>query len=314
MASTGWGLFRRRRRGPAGRAALSLSTERIALVVRTADERGIQVFERAAGNDLAASLAALVKDAGAEGMACEWVLDVGAYSLLQVEKPAVPASEWVQALRWKVRDLIGFPVDDAVMDAFEVPGLESRGRPATLYLAVARKDELRPQIARIEAAGLALAQIGIADLAWAEAVRQLAPGDESQAALVLDARGGTMLALRERTLFVARRFEFDAEDQRTLREPQPGRIERLFERIALELQRTLDYFDRTHQRPPPRRLLLLPGIDGLEGLDASLRNALGLEVQQAAPETQWPILASQPQGSRVRLAALAAAATVAESA
>jgi MSHA biogenesis protein MshI len=307
MAKTGWGFFSKRRRRPVGHAALSFSMDRLALVVRGPDGRAARAFERAVGNDATATLASLVREADAVGMACEWVLEPGAFSLLQVDKPPVPPAEWVQALRWKVRDLIGFPVDDAVMDAFEVPGLDSRGRPPTLYLAVARKDELRPRIAQIEAAGLQLERIGIADLAWAEAVRVLSPGDDSQAALVIDARGGTMLALRDSTLFVARRFEFDNDDQRALREPQGGRGERLFERIALELQRTLDYFDRTHQRPPPRRLMLLAGVEGLDGLDASLRTMLGLEVQSVVPESAWPALASLPGAARVRLASLAAA-------
>lgn len=279
--------------------------DRLALVVRPSDGP-VRAYERAAGADAGATLQSLVREAGAAGMACEWVLEPGAYSLQQVDKPSVPPSEWVQALRWKVRDLIGFPIDEAVMDAFEVPGLDSRGRPPTLYLAVARKDELRPRIAQIEASGLQLSKIGISDLAWADAVRTLSPGEDSQAALVIDARGGTMLAMRESTLFVARRFEFDGDDQRVLREPEPGRIERLFERIALELQRTLDYFDRTHQRPPPRRLLLLAGLDGMDGLAASIRSNLGLEVQEVAPESAWPELMDLPESSRVRVAALAA--------
>lgn len=306
MAKTGWGFFSKRRRRPVGHVALSLSMDRLALVVRPADGRPVRAYERAAGADAAATLQSLVREAGAAGMACEWVLDPGMYSLQQVDKPAVPPSEWIQALRWKVRDVIGFPIEEAVMDAFEVPGLDSRGRPPTLYLAVARKDELRPRIAQIEAAGLQLAKIGISDLAWAEAVRVLSPGDDSLAALVIDARGGTMLALREGTLFVARRFEFDADDQRVLREPQPGRTDRLFERVALELQRTLDYFDRTHQRPPPRRLLLLAGVEGLQDLGPSLRNNLGLEVQTLPPEGAWPELAALPEVGRVRVAALAA--------
>ena len=122
---------------------------------------------------------------------------------------------------------------------------------------------------------------------------------------VLDPRGGTMLALREQALFVSRRFEFDAEDQRALRDPHAGGIERLHERIALELQRTLDYFDRTHQRPPPRRLLLA-GLEGLEGLGASLRNSLGLDVQSVSPESAWPELSALPDAARVRVAALSA--------
>ena len=79
-------------------------------------------------------------------------------------------------------------------------------------------------------------------------------------------------------------------------------------RIALELQRTLDYFDRTHQRPPPRRLLLRAGVEGLDGLGASLRNSLGLEVHGVSPESAWPELSGLPESARVRVAALSAVA------
>jgi len=304
MAIAERSFFAKRQRNLPGRAALSLTNERVGLVVAGAG-RGFAA-ERASGTDAAASLAALVREAGATGMSTEWLLDPGQYHLLQVEKPAVPAAEWVQALRWKARDLLPFPVDDAVLDAFEVPGLDSRGRPPSLYLAVARKDELRPRIAEIAAAGLVLEGIGIADLAWAALARQAIPGDDSLAVLALDPRGGSMLALREQRLFVSRRFDFDADDQRALRDPQDGPTERLFERVALELQRTLDYFDRNHQRPPPRRLLLVPGIDGAEGLDTALRRLLGIEVQVLDAAAQWPLLATQPTTARLRLAALAA--------
>ncbi len=305
MANVRWDFFAKRRGRPSGRAALSLTNDRIGLVA--AGPAGPRALERDAGVDPAATRASMVAEAGAAGVDCEWVLEAGQFSLLQVDKPAVPRAEWVQALRWKVRDLLPFPFEEAVMDAFEVPGLESRGRPPTLYLAVGRKDDLRPRIAQIAASGLRLDRIGIADLAWAEVSRRLGNADDSLATLVLDPRGGTMLALREQALFVSRRFEFDAEDQRALRDPQAGGIERLHERIARELQRTLDYFDRTHQRTPPRRLLLACGVDGLEGLEAALRTLLGLDVIIAPVEATWPVLATVPAPARSRLAALVVA-------
>jgi len=307
MANTRWGFFGQQRRRHIGHAAVSLSAERVAFAVQLADSRSVSVTERAAGADLSQTLANLVREAGADGASCEWILDPGSYSLLQVDKPSVPQAEWVSALRWKVRDLISYPVDEAVMDAFEVPGLDSRGRPATLYVASARKSELRGQIAQIKASGLQLSRIGIADLACAEIALRLVPGDESQAVLALDSRGGSMLALREGTLFVARRFEFDSDDQRALREPSPDRSQRLFERVALELQRTLDYFERTHQRPPARRLVLLAGVEGVEGLADALKTLLGLDVQMPALESEWTSLAEQPAAARVRLALLAGA-------
>lgn len=306
MASSRWGFFAKRHRRPTGQVALSLSNERVALAVLP-EAGAAAVSERPTGGDEAGTLAALVREAGAAGMACRWILDPSLYTLLQVDRPAVPEAEWIRALRWKVRDLISFPIEEAVMDAFEVPGLESRGRAPTLYVAVARKEDLRPRIAAIEASGLQMAGIGISDLAFAEVTRRLSKTDDSLATLVLDARGGSMLAMRDDALFVVRRFEFDADERRALGDPAASTAGRLQERVALELQRTLDYFDRTHQRPPPRRLLLVDGTDGADGLPEALRNLLGIEVQRADPATIWPALSGERAPAKARLSALVAA-------
>lgn len=309
MLKSGWGLFANRHRPSLGRAALSMNGERLALWVDGKPGHAARVACRALGSaqESDTALAELVQALGAKQHACEWLLDPGQYSLVQVERPPVPAEEWVAALRWKVRDLIGFPVEEAVMDAFEIPGLETRGRPPGLYLAVARKDELRPGIQRIREAGLDLLRIGIADLAWASAARTMTPGEDSLAVLVLDLRGGSMLILRDESLFVVRRFEFDASEQRALRDaPAAALGSRWIERVALELQRTLDYFDRTHQRPPPGRLLLLTAIGQGPPLAEGLRQLLGLEVLLADPARHWPELEGSDDATRAGLVGLAA--------
>jgi len=307
MISERKSFFAKRQRLVPGHAVFSLNNERVGLVVK--GPSGGFAAERPAGNHAGVTLAKLVQEAGAADMSAEWLLEPGQYQMLPVEKPAVPASEWVSALRWKARDMLPFPIEEAVLDAFEVPGSDSHGRPASLYLAAARKDELRPRIAEIATAGLVLKNIGIADLAWAAVARQVIPGDDSLAVLVLDPRGGSMLALREQRLFVSRRFEFDSDNQRALRDRHEPLVERLFERVVLELQRTLDYFDRNHQRPPPRRLLLVSGVDGAEGLEGNLRRLLGIEVQALDAATHWPVLSAQTGAMRSRLAALAATAS-----
>ena len=56
------------------------------------------------------------------------VLDPDSYRLLLVEAPDVPADELRAAVRWRVKDLIDFHVDDAVIDVFEMPQHARGGR------------------------------------------------------------------------------------------------------------------------------------------------------------------------------------------
>ena len=73
-----------------------------------------------------------VQQARASGL-----MPMGAYNLILVEAPDVPQAEIRAAVRWRVKDLIDFSIDDAVIDVFEVPPLKG-GRANMLYAVVAR--------------------------------------------------------------------------------------------------------------------------------------------------------------------------------
>src|SRR5262245_27774166 len=42
------------------------------------------------------------------------------YQLVQVEAPEVQAAELRAAIRWRLRDVINFHIDDAVVDVFQI--------------------------------------------------------------------------------------------------------------------------------------------------------------------------------------------------
>ena len=68
-----------------------------------------------------AEIARLTRAERLHDQVCITTLDIGAYSLLFVEAPDVPSSELRAAIRWRVKDLIDFHIDDAVIDVFDVP-------------------------------------------------------------------------------------------------------------------------------------------------------------------------------------------------
>ena len=72
------------------------------------------------------------------------VLDPGGYRLLLVEAPDVPADELRAAVRWRIKDLIDFHIDDAVIDVFEMPP-HARGGPRRMMYAVTAKAEVVKQ-------------------------------------------------------------------------------------------------------------------------------------------------------------------------
>ena len=85
------------------------------------------------------------------------------YQTMMVEAPSVPDDEIKSAIRWKVKDLLNFHVDDAVLDHLPVPG--GGGRPASLYVVAAQAGAIRALAQPYQDAGLQLDVIDIRETA-----------------------------------------------------------------------------------------------------------------------------------------------------
>ena len=48
-------------------------------------------------------------------------LQIGDYTVLSVDSPDVPPAELRSAIRWQIKDLIDYHIDDAVLDVFDAP-------------------------------------------------------------------------------------------------------------------------------------------------------------------------------------------------
>lgn len=181
------------------------------------------------------------------------VLERHQYQLLPAEAPEVPREHWPDAVRWQLRDLVSFPVADAQIDLLEIPAeTNQRGRPSVLA-ALAPRQEIAP-IA--ETALRARAPWKVMDLPET-ALRNLAalleePGrgvallliDEAHCTLVITASGEL---LQSRHIDVTAAQIADADG--TLRQ-------QAFDRAGLELQRTLDSFERLFSRVTLSRLVV----------------------------------------------------------
>ena len=135
------------------------------------------------------------------------MLEPAGYRLLLVEAPDVPADELRAAVRWRVKDLIDFHIDDAVIDVFEMPP-HARGGPRKMMYAVTAKAEIvKREIDRIEAAGLELAVVDIPELSLRNIATLLESDQRGAALLYLSERRSTLLLVRQGVLYLARYIE-----------------------------------------------------------------------------------------------------------
>lgn len=173
---------------------------------------------------------------------CTTVLGPGQYQFLQVDAPAVPAEERRQALRWRLKDIVDFPVDRASVDVLDIP-MEGQGggRQGGVFVAAAAADTVAARMALFADAKLALEAIDLPEIAQRNVAALFEEPNRGLAFLALDGAGGLLTLTYRGELYACRRIDVAASQ---LAEADPERRQQLVERLALELQRSLDTFDR----------------------------------------------------------------------
>ncbi|MEX2500523.1 MAG: pilus assembly protein PilM [Wenzhouxiangellaceae bacterium] len=215
----------------------------------------------------------LARGLEASGDPLNVVLSGNDYQLLLVEAPRVDSDELRSAVRWRVKDLIDFHIDDAVFDVFAVPGQQNRPRgQALMYAVAARAGKIRTLVDCIRQASLKLDVIDIRELA----MRNLAALTEH------DVRGIVMLQIEEAggLLTISHQHELYMTRQLDLEAGEAGSSEsELFEQLLLEIQRSIDYYSSHFAQPAPIALSILPGYERAAELAGWLNDQLDQNVE-----------------------------------
>jgi MSHA biogenesis protein MshI len=201
------------------------------------------------------------------------VLDPAGYRLLLVEAPDVPADELRAAVRWRVKDLIDFHIDDAVIDVFEMPPHARGGPQRMMYAVTAKAEAVKREIDRVESAGLKLDVVDIPELSLRNIATLLESDQRGAALLYLSERRSTLLLVRQGVLYLARHMETGVA---TLAEAGALRAD-LVAGLALEVRRSLDYFESHYEQTSIQQL----HVAGLEPADReAIARELGLTVRE----------------------------------
>lgn len=209
---------------------------------------------------------------------CTTLLAEGQYQLLQVDMPGnaaeLPRDELRESLRWRVKEMVDFPVEAAGIDLLDIPA--SGNRNPQLWVVIARHDVLQPRIRQFQDAKLALAAIDIPELAQRNLASLFEEANRGLAFLSFDRLGGRLTVTYRGELYMTRHIDVGAAE---LAGPDAGA---LHERVLLDIQRSLDNFDRNYSAINLTRLLVGPIPNGGgEAFVDYLRANLSLPVASA---------------------------------
>jgi len=247
------------------------------------------------------SLEHVAREFGVKRFRCTTLLRPDEYQILMVEAPAVKPEELKSAVRWRIKDMLDYHVDDATIDVLDVPvpaGAAQRGH--YMYTVAARNATIRATIDRFAAAGMPLAVIDIPDTAQRNLAARVEADQRAVVALTFDAHGGLITVNFNAELYLSRRLDVTASQLADAEADAEIRA-RLFDKVLVETQRSLDHCERTYPFFALGRLLVGP----LAG-DSGLREHLAANLYLPAEALELAQL--------VRLPASAASWTSAEQA
>jgi MSHA biogenesis protein MshI len=214
------------------------------------------------------------KELGANHHQCLTVLPASDYQLLLVDAPNVPRAEMKNAARWKVKDMLDYPVEQATLDVLDIPSEGDRGRSA--YAVAAKNETIQACMHRFSRARIPLSVIDIHETAQRNIAAFYESPDRGLAMLYV-AEEHVLLTVNFRgELYMARRIEvgLDELEKLTMGGSDEGK-----NRILLELQRSFDHLERQFPFVSLGKLLVAP-TPADTGLQSYLAENLDIPVEE----------------------------------
>ncbi len=259
------------------RAGVALNAKSFSLAVVRRTPGGIPVLEHCVHESVDGAvepaLASALQKLHMRRTPINAVVGAEDYQLVQVEAPDVLPAELRAAVRWRLRDVISFHIDDAVIDVFEIPDQSRRAQARMMFAVAARSSSVQRIVSAVSPAAEALDAIDVPELCLRNLAALLPQDQRGVALLVLSETSAQLLLTRQGVLYLARRIEFA---RRFALNAAPGEIDA--SALALEIQRSLDYYESHFDQTAVGDLVIAPDSERSIQLAAALKDETSLRI------------------------------------
>lgn len=237
-----------------------------------------------------------------KGIPARVMLRPAQYQVLQIDAPAVPPEELRTAARWQIREMVDLHTDDLTLDVVRV-GDEQQRSSGSLFVVVAANAAIRDVMEIGQGLRSAVDVVDIQDMAQRNlqsALARRSPGNgQAQAALVLvDDQQALLTISAQDELYYTRRIDLgpgfmqapwgpSAQTAEAMELLPAGQDGDRAQRLVVEIQRSLDLWDRTWPRLALERLSVQAGTRTAE-LVSLLTQELGQAVAPLEVSALFP--------------------------
>ena len=219
--------------------------------------------------------------------------------LLLIEAPLVEASELNDAVRWKVKDMIDFNVDDAVIDVIQIPNIKELKRSPMVYVVVVKREKIKSIVDMCNSCGNELSIIDIPDMAQRNFAALLPEDQNGVAILSINSSNSLLTITRQGELYLSRELETGFQDllpnavnqnsnsnsnnnglsmEFDLESNSDAMFQSL-EHMVLEVQRSLDYYESQYSQPQINALYLAPFPHDIPEIKDYFSTQLGIKTK-----------------------------------
>jgi MSHA biogenesis protein MshI len=182
------------------------------------------------------------------------VLNETQSQVVQVDKPKVPDSEIISALKWQIKDLVSIPPENMILDYYDAPVLA--GGKEQINVVCAPLDELKKLVAATDQGNVKVGTITTQEFAFANL---LVPQDDANLLVCQQPNEEIVLLIVKRNqIFFQRRLRGFAQIANKTSEELSFSI---IDTISLEIQRSTDYFERQLKQAPIKGIKVLLPIE-----------------------------------------------------
>jgi MSHA biogenesis protein MshI len=232
-------------------------------------------FEESEIRTMPQALAADVERMGITAQDCKVILLPGQYQLILMDMPDVPEDDLVKALRWNLKGLSDYDLDEVCIDTYLVPNNENEEKTKG-FVAIVPLSTLHKSRALLEAAFLNVTSITIAEMGWTQLLSLM---ERRQPAL----RDSPVIIIsicnQLRKLHVVYKQHFYLIREFSLASPEVTDEPIALANLQLEVERSAEYCMSQFNIPRPVYLFFTPSFYVVKDLLEPIGKQLGLTTE-----------------------------------